>query len=93
MGKTYARINEGVVAEIRTLPDTVKITDAIHPDLVKQWIAAPDKVEQGWTYDSKLFAAPVVPETDLATAKTNGKAQITAMLDAAASAITANAAG
>lgn len=58
----YARVDENIVVEILTLPNNMKITDAIHPDLVSQWFSCSAKVERGWNYDGKVFAAPQILE-------------------------------
>lgn len=73
------------------LPATWELSSIYHPDIAKQFILCTAKVEQGWTYDGKTFSVPVPVTVDLETAKTNAKAQIVSMFDAAASIITAGA--
>lgn len=58
----YARITDGVVAELISLPEDVALEDAFHADLAAALAPCADPaVDQGWTYDGKKFAAPVAP--------------------------------
>lgn len=57
--KTFARIDDGRVAEILTAEELPEF----HPSLV--WVEANQAVEVGWTYEGQFFAAPVVPAVDL----------------------------
>lgn len=56
--KTYARIDNGIVAELFSTDGD--ITEMFHPDLV--WVEVPDEaVAVGWTYAAGKFDTPVVP--------------------------------
>ncbi len=55
----FARIMNGEVIECITLSAGVDITDAFHPDLAGQFVAAPGDVEPGWLYDGEWQAPPV----------------------------------
>lgn len=57
----YARISDGVVAEIINLPEGVELEDAYHPDIASSMVACDEKVREGWIYDGKIFAEPVIP--------------------------------
>lgn len=56
---TYARIDNGTVAELFTPPDGVSITDCFHSGLT--WVEATAGVAPGWTYNDTAFAAPPAP--------------------------------
>lgn len=69
----YARIENGIVAELVDVPEGVDISDLYHPDL--QFVdvsgVAPQP-EDGWTYAGGVFAAPVyvpTPEDNLIAAQ------------------------
>lgn len=51
----YARIEEGVVAEL--LETSADIVTLFPPALV--WAPAPAGVQQGWSFDGNIFSAPV----------------------------------
>ena len=58
----YARIADGLVAEIIDLPDDVELKDAFHPDIVATIVECADEsVTSGHGYDGKKFAPPVPP--------------------------------
>ena len=53
----YARISDGVVAELVDFPDGTTPADAFHPSLT--FVEADADVAVGWIYDGESFAAPV----------------------------------
>lgn len=57
----YARIAEGIVAEIIELPADVELKDAFHESIVTMCVEASDDVEPGWIYDGEVFAPPLAP--------------------------------
>lgn len=59
----YARVVDGVVAELFTPPSGVTLADCFHADVAASFVAVPDGVTaaQGWTYDGHTFAAPPPP--------------------------------
>lgn len=62
----YARIADGVAAEIIELPDGVALEDAFHADIASALVACADPaVVEGWTYSRKKFSAPATPAVDL----------------------------
>lgn len=74
--KNFARIVDGVVVEIVTLPKSLKPTDIFSANLTGDWLAVPENVEPNWLYDGKTFAAPPTIEVDLLALKTTIKNQI-----------------
>lgn len=58
MPQTFARIVDGVVQEIISLPDEIRIEDAFHPRIVEQCVICPTNVGQRWTYDNGSFKEP-----------------------------------
>ncbi|MGN7829741.1 DUF4376 domain-containing protein [Agrobacterium radiobacter] len=54
-----ARCENGVVAEVVDFPDGVKVEDAFHPDLARQFVGCGNDVAPGWIYDGEKFKAPV----------------------------------
>lgn len=80
--KTYARIEDSVVAEL--FQTTGDITKMFHPDLV--WIDTTDidpGPQIGWTYDGTSFSEPVViaPEPTVPYSVTRRQARL-ALIDA-----------
>lgn len=63
---TYARIQNGIVAELFAPPAGVTITECFHPDLT--WIECDGTpgVAPGWTYSKGTFSAPAAPKPTLA---------------------------
>jgi hypothetical protein len=59
----FARIEDGIVAELFTPPDGVPLADCFTPDIAAQFVAVPGGVspEQGWLYNGTTFAAPPPP--------------------------------
>jgi hypothetical protein len=59
----FARIADGMVAELFTPPDGFAIPDCFTPVVAALFVAVPDGVfpRQGWTYDGVTFAAPIQP--------------------------------
>lgn len=56
--KTYARIDNGIVAELFSTDGD--ITEMFHPDLI--WVEIPDEaVAVGWAFAAGKFTAPVIP--------------------------------
>lgn len=49
----FALIHDGLAVQIED------IAFEVHPSL--EWVACDPSVQVGWTYDSALFAAPVMP--------------------------------
>jgi hypothetical protein len=66
--RTYARIDNGVVAEL--LKTDADVTKLYHPDLIWVDITGRNDIAEGWTYDGTNFQAPIrvtePPTTDLA---------------------------
>lgn len=58
---TYARIQDGVVAELYTPLQGVSIATCFAPGLVWIDVTSQPDVAPGWTYDGSTFAAPVTP--------------------------------
>jgi hypothetical protein len=58
----YARIADGVVAELFTPPPGVVIADCFVVEVARTFVEVPAGVtpEQGWTFNGTSFAAPVV---------------------------------
>lgn len=54
----YARIQDGVVAELFTPPTNVSIGQCFHPDLVWVEVPAGVVVVPGWTYAEGVFSPP-----------------------------------
>lgn len=82
----YARIENGIVAELVDVPDGVDISDLYHPDLRFVDVSRVDpQPEDGWIYADGVFAetVPVVtPDENLATAQSEydrASEQITAL--------------
>ena len=63
---TYARIQNGTVAELFSPPTGVSITECFHPDLTWVECDGTPGVAPGWTYSLGVFAAPVAPKPTLA---------------------------
>jgi hypothetical protein len=60
--KQYARIAEGVVAEIVALPEGVAVVEAFHPDIAATLVPAPATVAEGWLYDGQRFTPSQPPD-------------------------------
>ena len=55
----YARVSQGVVAEIINTPNGSSIADMFHPSIVAACFITPnDEVQAGWSFDGEDFAAP-----------------------------------
>lgn len=62
MTQHFARIaDDGVVAEIVTLPDGIDLSSAFTPELVQTMVACSADVTQGQIYQAGAFAAPPPP--------------------------------
>jgi hypothetical protein len=57
----YARIFKGQVAEVFTPPSGFTLQECFHPDVVAQFVAAPDDVATGWSYVDGIFLPPDEP--------------------------------
>jgi hypothetical protein len=59
----YARIVGGVVVELFTPPDGVRLADCFFAEVAQSFVAVPVGVtpEQGWTFDGATFTAPPPP--------------------------------
>jgi hypothetical protein len=59
---TFARIADGIVAELFTPPTGVALAQCFVASLVSSFVAVPAGVtpQQGWTFDGTTFAAPVI---------------------------------
>lgn len=57
----FARIADGLVAEILELPNGVSVEDAFHPDIVAAFHPCGPEVEQGWLFDGSHFSARPAP--------------------------------
>jgi hypothetical protein len=76
----YARIADGIVQEVIEVPEGLSIVDMYHPDLVSALVACADEVEQGWTYDGKIFAAYVAPAPNVDQLKATKLVEIDAKI-------------
>mgnify|MGYP001053494492 CR=1 FL=1 len=65
----YARISDGVVAEIIGLADGLQPAAAFHPDFASTLHSCGDEVGEGWSFDGSSFSAPVVAPPDKASLK------------------------
>jgi len=59
----YARIHNGVVAEICVPVEGFTIEQCFHPTLVDQMVPCTPDVQMGWSYENGVFTAPPAPET------------------------------
>ncbi|SMD18412.1 DUF4376 domain-containing protein [Rhizobium sp. RU36D] len=59
---TFARINNGIVVEIISVPDGFALSDCFTADIVDQCHPSPQDVGAGWTFANGVFAEPVAPE-------------------------------
>jgi hypothetical protein len=66
----YARISDGVVAEIIGLADGLEPAAAFHSDVASTMHPCGAEVGEGWTFDGSSFSAPVQAPPDKATLKT-----------------------
>ncbi|HWJ72419.1 MAG TPA: hypothetical protein VNX29_04555 [Kaistia sp.] len=57
----FARISDGIVAEIILLPDGLSPASAFHPDVAAEMRPCGEEVAEGWTFAGSGFAAPVAP--------------------------------
>lgn len=69
--RTYARIVNGVVAELMPLDDRFTLADAVHPSLASQFVdaTAVAGVAQGWLYANGTFTPPPPPSLDTLRAR------------------------
>ncbi len=68
MTQTFARVVDGIVVEIATIPDGANITDCFQADIAAAFVSCSSTVQQGYAYNGKKFSAPTVPavtEADL----------------------------
>lgn len=72
----YARIYNGVVAEITNLPDGITPADAFHPGIATAFIECTEVVQEGWAYDGASFAAPEFEPVDLSVIKAGLRAAV-----------------
>ncbi len=66
--KTYARIEDGRVAEFFSTASDIR--QLFHPSLIWVDLASQADVKLGWRFDGKTFAAPaavVLPKQDVLT--------------------------
>lgn len=63
----YARIANNVVAEIISLPDSVNVSDAFHPEIVASLVVCEDlSVQEGWLFeDGDIWLPPIVSPTNV----------------------------
>ncbi|RAX42389.1 DUF4376 domain-containing protein [Rhizobium tropici] len=66
MTQTFARVADGLVIEVVTLPDGVDIAESYHVDLAETFFSCDATVQQGYAYDGKKFTSPVAPEITMA---------------------------
>lgn len=75
----YARIQDGVVAEIIVVSDDLSIIDVVHPSIAATCVAAPANIQPGQTYGSQGFG-PVAPlpegDDDASSSSTTFKADV-----------------
>lgn len=58
----YARVENRLVIETLSIPSDVNIENYFVPQIVQQFIACPDEVEQNWTYEDGEWKEPKPPE-------------------------------
>jgi hypothetical protein len=67
----YARIVDGVVAELFTPQEGFTLQDSMHPDLVWNDVTSVEGISQNWTATETngvwTYAAPVIPGPTIAT--------------------------
>jgi len=73
--RTYARIQDGIVAEV--LKTDGDITRMFNPALVWVDVSSQADVTEGWHFDGTKFTAPAIPHT---SAQTPGIAELQAQL-------------
>jgi hypothetical protein len=78
--KTYARINDGIVAEL--LATDGDISQMFHPAIV--WVDAGSTVAVGDLYSGGAFSKPTIPAPTEAQLEAMAGAAVTSMLDALA---------
>lgn len=53
----YARVIDNVAVDV-----TTDLENTFHPDLAKEFVEVPDKVQRGWVLNGKTWKAPEVVE-------------------------------
>lgn len=61
----YARVSDGLVAEIIEIVSPPALEERFHPDVVSAFFAVPDllvgQVQPGWGFDGDEFSSPPAP--------------------------------
>lgn len=58
----YARVENKLVIETLSIPSDANIENYFVPQIVQQFIACPDEVEQNWTYEDGEWKEPEPPK-------------------------------
>lgn len=61
----HARVGDGQVVEVFTVPEGFKIEDCFHPAVSEQFVSCGDQVEPGWIEEDGKFQEPKLPGEDL----------------------------
>lgn len=56
----FARVEDGLVAVVQDFP--VGLEDAVHPDMLAEWVACPSGTKFGDIFDGKSFKSPPIVE-------------------------------
>lgn len=54
----FARVDQGIVAEVFSLPDDEDLTAIFHPDVLASIIPCGTEVQPSWLYEGIEFSAP-----------------------------------
>ncbi len=57
----YARLQDGLVSEIISVPTGLTIQEMFHPDFVASCVPCDATVRPGWEYDGSSFSEPQPP--------------------------------
>lgn len=77
----FARVQDGSVREIISLPSGFEIDQVYHPDIVAQCIACGEAVQEGWRWDGEGFVPALADDQDLDELKGLLKAGIDAQAE------------
>lgn len=61
MMQNFARISDGIVVEVITLPEDLSPDAAFHPTIAATLSVCTTDVQQGWSFDGEAFLPPVDP--------------------------------
>jgi len=65
----YARVADGAVAELLTLPDTLLPAGLFTDDIAAAMHPCGEDVAEGWTFDGSVFTPPDAPAVPQKRAK------------------------